>query len=376
MISPRLILAGLLTCSLLPMAAHAQSDGEPRGWRFRPIVRAEAEYDHNIYRLSDGRRGSPGSPSAEEVRSGRYENMESGFDVVGSVDASVRMRRPGIGGRNFALRPVVGAIAHALNPALNGVWFGASAAQEFGRGREVNAAMRFEPETFRRNYLSGVVDEDGNGIITEGERRYSAGRASALQFDAEYRHRLRKAGGATPGVWLEAGAGYEQRRYAAPLAGRDLAGPHASVRLRSSVGPLSLGLGYNHARLGASPSQEVMLVRDGLARRAVVGMVDRSRTENAVRAGVGVKPTRRTHLDVDLEQRARTFTSDQPTDAIYRGRSATRRSVAVELGRSRGRLDSFARLQYASQLLRRGEESGDADDYTRLRGGVGLRVTF
>lgn len=356
---------------------RAAEERDRRGWRFRPGLRAEAEYDHNIFLLPENRRSAPGSPSIEEVRSGRYASMESAYDLVGSVEASLRARGRAYAGRPFELTPTVGVRAHALNTALNGMWIGVAAQQDFRRERRLQVQARFVPESFRRNYLVGATDEDANGIITAGERRYAAGRASELNVGADYRHRLRKGRRGSPSAWADVGAGFEALRYSAPFAGRDLAGPSAGVRLLADLGAFRFDAGYRGTRLAAAPSQEVMLVREAAGRRAVSGTVNRSRNEHALTGGVSIGDGRRRQLSIDLEQRARTFTSEEPTDAVYRGRTDRRRSAAVELTSRRGPTRTFVRARYAGQQLNRGSSPADDEaDYTRLRGALGLRLTF
>lgn len=342
---------------------------------------AAVEYDDNVFLLPESRQDSPGSPSAAEQVSRRYVDMESARDAVGAIDVALRLTGPGYGGRALEVRPVIGAELHSLNPALSTGALGVAVEQDLARDGRVRLRATATPTTFRRNYLTGAADLNGDGLIAAEERRYARGAARDVEIGGDYRHRLRKSTKASP---LEAavliGAGFQSRRYDAPFPGRSHAGPTATARLLLDPAKrFGLDVGYAIAALGATPTVEVTLVEEGAARRAVIATVDRSHMEHTVGASARVGLSRRSDVAVEVERRARTFTSDQPTDVRYRGRRDTRDAVGAALTSTlRRRLQATARVRYAQQRLSRGvTASGDeVDDYTRLRASLGLRVNF
>lgn len=364
-----------------PAKAPAEKPRTSSAWRLRPAVSGALEYDDNVFLLSGRRKSSVESPSAGEKRSGRYADMTSARDAVASLNGALRVTGRGYGGRPLELRPSADLELHALNTALTNVALGLAVEQDLARAGRLRGRASFQPSTFRRNYLAGAVDEDGDGFISSGERRYDRGEASDMELNADFRHRLRKSRKSSPlGATLQLGAGFRSRSYAAPFAGRAYAGPTGEARLLlDPTKRFGIDLGYDVAILGATPTQELMLVEEPAGRRAVTGVADRSRTEHTVSARARTDLTRRSALSLELERRARTFTSQEPTDVRYRGRRDARNALDAELtSRLRSGVRAVTRVRFASQTLARGTSAAgdEVDDYARLRAALGLRLTF
>lgn len=372
-----------------PASAEGRSSATPPGnpnrkspaWRIKPAGAGVVEYDDNVFLLKDSRQDDLGSPSAAELQSGRYTDMESAFDAIASLEGAVRIRGSGLAGRDLDIVPSAELELHTLNRARTNAVMGLTVVQDLARGGRLRGRAAIAPASFRRNYLVGVDDANGDGWIEPAERRYAAGEAGELEVGADYRHRIRKSTKASP---LEAaaqvGAGFTRQSYAAPFGGRDHAGPMVDARLLLELTErVGVDFGYGVAMLEATPTSEVMLVTDGTGRRAATGIVDRSRTEHVLGAQARLAVTRRTDVALEFERRQRTYTSAEPTDVRYRGRRDARNGVGAELtSRLGGGLRTVARVQFARQNLTRGGGTGgeEVDDYTRLRAAVGLRYDF
>lgn len=384
----RCFLAGctpvLLVLVLAPsLGAQDPATGTSRAdtWRLRPSVTAAVEYDDNVFLLKDSRKDDLGAPSPADVQSGRFTDMASARDAVTSLAGALRLRGNGLAGRDLDIVPEVALELYALNPARSNALLGLAVEQDLSRGNRVRARAAYAPASFRRNYLAGAEDANGDGFIDPGERRYAPGKARELEVSADYRHRLKKARRASPlEAAVQLGAGLAQRTYAAPFAGRDHAGPTAEVRLLLDfTSRLAFALDYGIAMLDATPTSELLLVPDGTRQRAIPAVPDRSHTEHVAGARARLGVTRRSELSLGVERRQRTWTSTEATDVRYRGRRDARNAVDAELtaGRS-ARLRTVVRVRYAQQGLTRGTSTGgeDVDDYSRLRAALGLRYAF
>lgn len=381
-------LAGCTPATLLlvvasGLGAQGSAPATPRAetWRLRPSATAVLEYDDNVFLLRASRKDDLGAPSPAELQSGRYSDMASARDAVASLGSALRLRGNGLGGRDLDIVPQVALELYTLNSARSNALLGLAVVQDLARGGRVRARATYAPTSFRRNYLAGVQDANGDGFIEAGERRYAPGKAQEFEFGADYRHRLKKARRTSPlEAAVQLGAGLARRTYAAPFAGRDYAGLTAEARLLLDFTPrVAFDLGYGVAMLEASPTSELLLVLDGANRRAVAATVDRSRTEHAVGARARFELTRRSDLSLGVERRERTWTSTELTDLRYNGRRDARNSFDAELttGRSRG-LQTVLRVRFARQDLTRGMATGgeDVDDYARVRVALGVRYTF
>lgn len=375
----------------------APSHLEPaaRGWRVRPLLSAEGEYDDNVYLLRPSKLDNLASPSAQSLASGRYANMESASDLVTTMRAVASIDGPGLRGKKLSITPKVEYELYALNAERRNTTLSLDVEQALRRGSRAGLHARFQPSYFGRNYLVDATDRDGSGTINPSERVYQAGVYSASELSVDYLLRLDESTRRSPfGARMKLEAGYYGRTYDAPFAGRDLKGPTAAASLLLSLNRrLSLDIGGQFAALGASPSMQVLLLDEQDFNRDFNGngsigdvdvraeeTVDRSRRELGFDVKAKVELSRRTDLRVGYARRSRTFSSDQPFDVSYRGRSDARDQLELGLAM---RLTQQLRLSGAGSMSRQrlNRESdqgaaGEIDDYDRLRTRIGLAYHF
>lgn len=384
--------SSIQTTTQTTAALPAQSQRHP--WKVRRTVEIASEYDDNVFLLRDSRKSDLSPPSIEATASGRYVGMRSSGDVVTTVGMLLAIRGPGIGGRSLSIRPEAGFAYYSQNADRRSLALGLALEQELPHHSRLTIAGTTTPSYFARNYLADAVDANGDGTIAAGERQYRQGTYRETSLDLEYRRRLDKSSKKSPfGADLELGGGWYARAYDAPFRGRDLNGPVLNAGLLLTVSrSLDLDLRYRLEALSATPTPQVMVLdetdvgRDlngnGITTDAdvrIVNTMDRSRTEHVA----GVKGTfaigRRANLELDVDRRWRSFSSEQPLDLANFGRRDTRNSGGVEFNYAIGRdMRLSARGELASQRLRRGGDAGvgEIDDYTRRRLSLAVRYEF
>jgi hypothetical protein len=248
---------------------------------------------------------------------------------------------------------------------------------------------QFTPSYFARNYMADAVDQDANGSITDAERVYVSGEYREGEFGADYRLPLTKSNKKHPwGASLQLGGGYYSRSYDARFDGRSLRGPTAGAKLLLDLGrSVEFNLGYDYSSLGATPSNQILLLDEpdfgldlngngtasDLSARAVT-MVDRSRREHSVGASLRFEPSKKAEITLGYEHRRRQYTSNEPLDDVNRGRRDTRRQMSADI---RFRLSKDLRLRLgaihsAQKLNRTADPAGEIDDYTKSQGRLGL----
>jgi hypothetical protein len=379
--------------------AQAQGSGAaPHGrllWRFKPTLTSGAEYDDNIYLLSDSKKDNLTSPSANDVVSGRYADMERVGDLITTLHAELEASGRGLGGRALTITPEAEYELYAWNAQRRTGQLGVSVAQALPRGARFRVKADMTPSTFFKNYLANAVDADNSGSITPDERIYAAGSYADREISADFRLRVSKLTKSHPfGAALQLGAGYSGRSYDAPFAMRDVSGPTASVGLMLDLRrDIELDVGYEFASLGATPGRAVMLLDENqfgvdfngngstndVDARALE-MADHSRAEHGLSMSLKAAPAKRLDVRLDYSHRWRRFGSTQPYDVTYNGR----RDARDELGAGVGvRLASSLRLNAAfliqSQSLNRANDPaglGDVSDYNRHRTSVGLSYVY
>ena len=390
-------LVALVGLALLGWTASAAAQDstpaprQPRGWRVSASFRLGAEYDDNVFLLDAGRKDAVASPTAAEVASGRYADMDDAADLVTTLGAALELKRPGLSGRTLTITPAAAYELYARNSARSNVVLGLSFEQDLPRSSRIRLLGRVSPEHFTKNYLADAVDGDLNGSISDAERRYDAGEYREAEASLDYRFRVAKSTRDHRfGASLQLGAGYYDRAYAEPFGGRDLAGPTAEARALLTLSRrVSADVTYGFASLSGDPADQVVLLDEADFGEdfngngnsidpdvRVVTLVDRSRTEHSLGGEVRFEVSRRVDLDVGYEHRWRSYSSDEPLDVTHLDRRDSRDRFGAELGmRLSPRMKLRLGGEAASQDTNRPGDPGAADDtsdYTRFRAGLGL----
>ena len=352
------------------------------------------DYDGNVFLLPSSKKNNVATPSAPDVVSGRYADMDAFADMITTGRAAIGLRGNGFNGRNLTLTPTVTYEFYALNAERRNVSLDVSLVQALRRDGRFRLRAGYVPAYFARNYFADATDANVDGTITPEERVYARGDYSEFGTQADYRLRLAKSTRAKPfGAFVIFGAGYASRRHDAPFGARDFNGPTGTFRL--VVAPrrgLEFETSYDVAVLTSAVTPQVVLLDErvygedlngngnatDLSARTVRS-VDRSRSAHTVGQAMRFEAGKRTDVELMVEYRFRRFTSDEPYDAANNGRRDQRLQVGVDLERRlRKGVRLLAGVRYGSQQLNRRTDlgaEGAVDDYTKLQARLGLRVT-
>ncbi len=383
----------------LASTAFAQTDSTPvssnrrSAVKFMPRFDVGFEYDNNIFLLPTSKKDEPRAPSAADLLSGRYVSMESASDIVAAVAATLMIEGNGLRGRDLILSPTVGYERYLQSADRSNLTLGLTLEQALRRDGRVRLRARLQPSYFSRNYLSDAIDGNVDGTITSDERRYARGEYRETEVQADYRIRLAKSSKAAPfGAFLILGAGFADRAYDAPLVARDFSGPFGSTRLQLDLSRRVQSVtSYDVAMMESPVSTQVILLDEpafgedlngnanatDLNARAV-RTVDRSRTEHVLGQTARFEATKDTDIEVSIDYRWRTFSSDEPYDVANNGRRDRRGQYGVDVIH---RLSKAIRMnvgaRYSSQQLNRRTDlggEGAVDDYTKLQAHLGFRI--
>lgn len=373
-------------------AAAQQGD---RSWRPAARMQAEVQYDGNPFLLTSGGKSRLESGSSADVLSGRFGDMESATDVIPTPSLRLGIAGPGLGGRQLEIAADGAYEANLQNGRRRHAELGFGVEQSLPRAGRVRLAADWRPSYFHKNYLADAVDLNSDDNIAPEERRYASGTSNEIDLSLSYRHRLVKSTKERAlGVTAELEAGYLDRRYDAPFAGRSRSGPGAGAGLAFELGGRwVIGLNYAFASLGGDPAQEVLILNendfgrdfngnlsttDTSARAAV--LVDRSRAEHEIGLSVRGELGKAATLEVGYARRLRTFSSSEPFDVVNRDRRDARNELAAELDvRLASRLHLALGARRAGQSTNRVGDpgsTGEVADYTRYVASAGVRYGF
>ena len=393
---PVLVFTALMTMGVAKAqtTATGASAAKAKPWKFAPRIDIVSEYDDNVFLLSPTRKQNPGAPSAADLISGRYDGMDAASDLITTVGASLAMRRPGRGNRDFTLTPELAYEWYTRNAERSNVSVGLTLEQLLHRKGRVRLRAQMQPSYFARNYLANALDANVDGTISADERVYARGEYSETDVQADYRRRLIKSSTEKPlGAWLTVGGGFANRTYKAPFAVRDYSGLTASVRLQFDLAHgVELVTAYDLAVLGSTRTPQVVLLDEPVYGQDLNGnlnatdlnarsvqAVDRSHTEHVIGETARFTVTKKTDLDLSVDMRWRDFSSTEPFDAANNGRKDRRLQYAFDLTHRIAKgVRMYAGAGYGSQRLNRRTDlgaQGEVDDYSKLRGHVGFRLT-
>ncbi len=306
------------------------------------------EYDSNPWLFSPDTLKDLRRDRAADETSGRFDDVSSEDDVILRAGAAGSLRVGKKKGSRFRAEAEPRARWHFLNPRLSHVDVRALLAQEVSRSSEVRLSGSYTPTRFRRNAMADAVDTDGNGSISDDERRYRPVRYAEGEARLAFAFEFGEKGTSEAQVF----AGVSARAHRRPFADRDEVAPEAGIEavLRSGA-PGGTALGYRLVWTRDEPSREVLILdeddydvdfngdgdtldQDARTRQRV----DRSSLDH--HAHIGILWGRRDAVNGGLrfELRVRQFLSGERYDRDHRTRWDLRPGVrfALEFPLGRG----------------------------------------
>ncbi|MCI0342095.1 MAG: hypothetical protein L0216_13290 [Planctomycetales bacterium] len=289
-------------------------------------------YEYNPFHLTPSALRDLRDDRAADRASGRFDDMDSPDDFVLRAGAAggYRFGKKSGSRLDVELEPAVRLFLE--NFRLSYFEAQARVSQELSKSSELRLSLGYVPERFRRNSFADGIDEDGNGSISDSERRYRPLRdtygGGRLAFRWDY--------GEKPANTVEIFAGAVARAYREPFEERREwvleAGIEATFRGTETSGTR---LSYRYARGWNPPHREVLLVDedrydldfngDGDIVDQDVRSVQRvNRTTNdheaLVRFFWETDPKRSVGGLLGFGLRVREYASGEPYDRDHRGR--------------------------------------------------------
>ncbi len=316
-----------------------------QGWHPAARLGAEVRFDDNPFLLTPTQKDRLRTLSAADVLSGRFRDMTSATDAIPVAGAEVALEGPGLLGRALEVSARAVYEANAQNARRRHAELTFDIAQSLPKTGRLRLRVDWRPSYFPRNYLSDATDLSGDGNISADERVYRAATSREVDLSLNYRHRLMKSRESRPvGVTGELALSYFARSHDASFVGRDRRGPGVGAGVAVELGPRwTVGLDYAYQSLGADTVREVLILDEtafGVDFNGVNGasdadarafeLVDRSLTDQNLRASVETALSGAVTLQVAYVRRTRAFGSTQPYDVSDRGRHDTRNELEVD----------------------------------------------
>lgn len=351
--------AGLSTLAVSvasPDSSAAQQESSQ--WHRNLLLETRIRYDDNVFRLSRSQRAVVSSGSTSD----RFQDMGRVDDVVVRVKLGGEFRGRSIGSRPVRVGAGIKVDAFTFNSRLTNVSLESFLTQSMTSRDEITLELDYEPDQFRRNYLTG---EELAGVPA-----YGAGVANQAGARLRYERKLREGKGRDLNLELSAAA---SRRSYADFSWRD------RTRISGAAG-LQMEIGQRvRAELRVARSQGE---HDGApepfleANQIQIMPLNRDFNDNELGAEVRVEVRRRTDVLVGWERRVRHYVAFLGQDPVYGGRRDNRDGFEFEM-----RYDPAGPFEWRAGGLYRYQETfrpagGDTteeEDYRQTRLFVTLR---
>ncbi len=243
------------------------------GWKWKGDAGVGFAYDTNVYKLSSTQSARYDSNRTSDGISGRYKDMDSINDLIFTPRFRATLKREGMGGGEFSLKPSLSYNIYSQNTEKNYFKFGLEMTQEVGAHGLAGLALVYSPSIYKKNYLSGALDGDNlpstgisTTVIQSAEEVFTAANYDKASATVSYGFRLwkneakDKATFEFDKVSAHVLAGYESKTYDDPFAIRDednlFAGFDLDVALYKSM---SLTFSYLFKSVDTSVGKELLL---------------------------------------------------------------------------------------------------------------------
>jgi hypothetical protein len=353
--SGRMVLRALVL-TLVPLSSLAQTAGS--GFvagrdigvesAFVPITvysETAVEYSDNVFHLEESQREDLRAPGPDEVASGRYDDMESARDVTLGARLGLGLKSPGFSGGKLGASAWIQYNAYMENEARNYPEAKLSLQHSVGKKGRARLEWKYLDGFFKKNYLSGVHDDNDNGNIPEEERVYSPAVYDEHEGVMAYRHDLfHDKGQMVSRVDVEPFAGWRGRFYNARFDNRDqrdfFGGINGSLGLCSR---LAIDVTWQYDDVNSPGRDELVLVDetaagldindDGTIKKnaALTTAVDRSCRRHTVTVAPGFQLTDDCSLTAWYQWRGTDYQSDNPYDVDHYRQTAVRQRFGIGL---------------------------------------------
>jgi|WetSurMetagenome_2_1015567.scaffolds.fasta_scaffold105220_1 hypothetical protein len=373
-----------LPCNAQMTTAPEVSD-KMKGDNLKIYAEMELEYADNVFHLTEDQQSKMKSRDERDIHSGRFKDMESVSDYI---------IKPRIGLRYDAESPFSGKFGMASWIRYNYYTENEKSSYPEGRITLINAMGgkgvlslegNFVNRYFKKNYLSGVDDIDGNGNIPRGERIYSSAIYDEYEGILSYEHKIiNDKDKMFTGLDVRTFSGLHYRKYNSPFDNRDqniiLGGLRLNLEFKSRI---RLGLIYQYERVSSPNNVELILFDESIAEidcngdgkikssAPLITHIDRSSNRHTIEINPSIKLTKDASFYIDYSKRVSANISDNPLDIDHYNTKSYRQQIKTGITYSFSKAWSV-RVEYS----RTDDDDVEDEDYSQNKYLFTVRCNF
>lgn len=298
------------------------------------------EYLDNVFSLGESQKAVMRENDPRDQTSGRYRNMNSISDYILTPRLEIIFNVDNPIGGELIIKPWLKYNHYHHNEKSSYPEAGIEIKKSITKNGNLSLEGQVLEGYFKKNYISGFNDINGNNNITKDERKYTGAYYDEYEGLIAYDHRVMKKKDNALGIGLNIMpfAGYGVRKYNAEFENRDrkvsLGGMEFNFDSKSKV---SLNVTYKYERVDCPDGNELVLVNeeslgydindDGELDRnaALFTNIKRSSKRHSLELVPSIKLGKKLLLSAGFRLRKTLYKSDNQLDLEHYGQSKYRR---------------------------------------------------
>jgi len=376
-----LFLASLLMISpMTGIARAAESEtSETRGSEKKESdsglkFHAEAgiEYTDNAFRLTESQISKMEENAGEDTVGGRFKDMDSVSDCIISPELGLSFSSDSPLGGKFSMTSWLRYNYYSSNQAGSFPEGRIRLKNTLGQKGALTGQVKILSDFFKKNYMSGINDENGNGNLTREERIYSPAVYDEYEGTVSYEHKIiNEKDSSVSGLDLQPFAGVAIRCYNSTFSNRDqdiiFMGMGVNLEFMSRI---DVEVIYQYEWVSSPDDSELILFDETLlgtdvnddevikVNAPVITDIDRSSERYSIEIKPAYKFSKDTLIFLGYRKRVSAYESDNRLDIEHFNQRAYRDQISA------GIRHDFSKAWSAEAEYRRVHEDEEDGEYS------------
>jgi len=390
------ILFLILLLIIFPLSYRAQaSEGEStekketgkkdNDLKLKLFAETGVEYTDNVYRLTESQISGMEAIGTNDTAGGHYKNMDSVSDYIVEPVVGIKVNSESPLGGKFGLTSWIRYNYYFENQKSSFPEGRIRLRNSIGENGALTLEGNFLYGYFKKNYLSGVNDINGNGNIPIDERIYSSAIYDEYEGIIAYEHKIiNEKKNTISGLDIQPFTGYRVRIYNSTFSNRDqdiaFLGLGLNLEFFSRIG---LEMIYKCEGVSSPGNSELILFDetvsgtdvngDGEIKRnaPLVTPVDRSSMRDTIEINPYFELTKDAWFFMGYERRRTEYTSDNPLDIDHYNQTDYRQQIKTGI-----RYDFSKAWSAEAEYNRTDEEEEEDGDYSQNNFLLNIKCDF
>lgn len=383
-----LLLISLLTASLTqgpaPAAGSETADKKNNDIKLKAYAETGIEYTDNVFRLTDSLVSMLEANAPEDASGGRFRDMDSVSDYIVSPEVGLSIDSGSLLGGKFLMTSWIRYNYYTENQKSSFPEGRIRIRNSMGEKGTLRLEGKFLFDFFKKNYLSGVDDDNENGNITREERIYSPAIYDEYEGIIAYEHEMINNNDTSlSGLSIEPFAGYRIRRYDSMFSNRDQDITCLGIELDLEfISRIDLEMIYLYEDVATPGNRELILFDETVSGKdsnndgeikgnaPLFTVIDRSSSRHTIEINPSFKLTKDTRIFLGYEKRIAVCSSNNKLDIEHYNQEEYRQQIKS------GIRHDFSKKWTAEAEYSRTSEEDEDGDYTENSFLVKIKYDF